>query len=169
MAERGRGPPAADRRRANDGAGLILVVEKFPEANTLEVTRERRGRDREPGSPACPASTFDTSFYRPAAYIEESIDNLRSRCIIGGVLLAASLALLLFNWRAALIAIVVIPLSLVVAGLVLELLGQTLNAMVVAGLVGCARPARLRRDNRRRRRRATPARAPKDGGGRLHV
>ena len=37
---RRRGPPAADRRRGrNDGHGLMLVVEKLPGANTLEVTR----------------------------------------------------------------------------------------------------------------------------------
>ena len=118
---------------ASNGAGLILVVEKFPEANTLNVTRDVEGAIAEM-APGLSGVAFDTTIYRPASYIDEAIDNVTLAFIIGGVLLAASLALLLFDWRAALIAIVVIPLSLVVAGLVVELLGQTINAMVVVGL-----------------------------------
>ena len=39
-----------------------------------------------------------------------------------------------FGWWWVLVAIAVIPLSLVVAGLVLDLLGQTVNTMIVLGL-----------------------------------
>jgi CzcA family heavy metal efflux pump len=118
---------------ANAGAGLVLVVEKFPEADTLEVTQgvEEALAELQPGLPGV---TFDTTIYRPASYIEESIDNITLALIIGGVLLAVGLGLLLFEWRAALIAIAVIPLSLVVAGLVLDLLGETVNTMIVLGL-----------------------------------
>ena len=96
--------------------------------------------------PVSPASTFDTTIYRPASYIEESIDNVtlaldhRRRLLVLLVLAA-----FFFDWRAALVAIVAIPLSLVAAGLVLYALGETINAMVVAGLVGGARPGRPRR------------------------
>ncbi len=41
----------------------------------------------------------------------------------------------LFDWRAALISVVAIPLSLVAAGLVLYWRGTTINVMVLAGLV----------------------------------
>ena len=41
----------------------------------------------------------------------------------------------LFDWRTALIGLTAIPLSLVAAGLVLRLMGTTINTMVLAGLV----------------------------------
>ena len=41
----------------------------------------------------------------------------------------------LFEWRTALISLVAIPLSLVAAGLVLDLFGTTINTMILAGLV----------------------------------
>jgi CzcA family heavy metal efflux pump len=119
---------------ANAGSGLVLVVEKFPEANTLEITRGIEGAI-DALRPGMSGVTFDTTVFRPASYIEESIDNLALALIIGGALLAAAFGLFLFEWRAALIAVVVIPLSVVVAALVLDLVGETINVMVVAGLV----------------------------------
>jgi Cu/Ag efflux pump CusA len=118
---------------ANAGSGLVLVIEKFPEADTLEVTKgvEEALAELQPG---LPSMTFDSTIYRPASYLEESIDNITLALIIGGVLLALGIGVLLFEWRAALIAIAVIPLSFVVAGLVLDLLGETVNTMIVLGL-----------------------------------
>jgi Cu/Ag efflux pump CusA len=117
---------------ANGGSGLVLVVEKFPEANTLDVTKgvEEAIDVMRPGLSGL---EFDTTIFRPASFLEESIDNLTLALILGGVLLALVLAAFLFDWRAVLIGFVTIPLSLLAAGLVLYALGETINAMVVAG------------------------------------
>jgi CzcA family heavy metal efflux pump len=119
---------------ANGGSGLMLVVEKFPEANTLEVTR---GVDEAIDAlrPGLSGIEFDTAVFRPASFIEESIDNLTLALIIGSVLLVLVLGAFFFEWRAVVVGVIAIPLSLVAAGLVLYALGQTINAMVVAGLV----------------------------------
>src|SRR5262249_39821752 len=45
------------------------------------------------------------------------------------------LATLFLRWRAAAVCIVVVPVSFVLAGLVLDLVGTTMNAIVLAGLV----------------------------------
>ena len=55
--------------------------------------------------------------------------------MLGCLLVVLVLALFLFDWRAALISLVTIPLSLVAAGLVLYWRGATINTMVLAGLV----------------------------------
>jgi CzcA family heavy metal efflux pump len=117
----------------NDGRGLLLVVEKFPEANSLRVTSgvEQALDTMQPGLPGI---EFDTTVYRPASYIERSIDNLTLALVVGLGLLALVVGLFFFRWRTALISIVVIPLSLVVAGLVLYALGATMNPVVLAGL-----------------------------------
>ena len=54
---------------------------------------------------------------------------------VGGLLLIVALGAWFLSWRAALISIVAIALSLVTAGLVLSLRNAPVNIMVVAGLV----------------------------------
>ena len=117
----------------NDGEGLLLVIEKFPEANTLEVTR---GIDEALAAlaPGLSGIEIDSSIYRPANYIEAASGNLSWGLLIGLVLAAIGLAALLLNWRSLLIVVVAIPVSLTVAGLVLYALGATINVMVVGGL-----------------------------------
>ncbi|HEX7171847.1 MAG TPA: efflux RND transporter permease subunit [Candidatus Limnocylindria bacterium] len=117
----------------NDGEGLLLVIEKFPEANTLEVTR---GIDQALAAlaPGLSGIDIDSSIYRPASYIEAASGNLSLGLLIGLVLAALGLAALLLDWRSLLIVMVAIPVSLTVAGLVLYALGATINAMVVGGM-----------------------------------
>lgn len=117
----------------HDGPGLFLVIEKFPDANTLEVSRGIEEALAALG-PGLAGITVDSSVFRPADYIESATGNLALALILG-LLLAAVLLGLLLDWRAAVIGLVTIPLSLATAGLVLYLLGATFNAMIVAGLV----------------------------------
>ena len=57
------------------GEDSLIVIEKFPNANTLEVTR---GVDEalDKLRPGLAGIDIDTSIARPATYIDESIDNL---------------------------------------------------------------------------------------------
>ena len=118
----------------NDGPGLMLIVEKFPWANTLEVTQGVE-QALEALRPALTGVEVDSSIFRPATFIEMSIDNLSMALLIGCLLVVLVLALFLFEWRSALISLVAIPLSLMAAGIVLYLRGTTINTMVLAGFV----------------------------------
>lgn len=117
----------------NDGPGLMLVVEKLPWANTLEVTR-RVEAAMEEMRPGLPGYEIDTTIFRPATFIEMSIDNLTGSLLAGSLLVVVVLLLFLFEWRIALISASIIPLSLMASLLVLSLLGATLNVMTLAGL-----------------------------------
>ena len=118
----------------NGGPGLMLIVEKFPGANTLEVTRgvEDALTALKPGLPGI---EVDSSIFRPATFIETAIDNLSVALLLGCVLVVLVILAFLFSLRTALISLVAIPLSLVAAGLVLHWRGSTVNTMVLAGLV----------------------------------
>jgi len=118
----------------NDGQGIMLIVEKFPWANTLDVTRgvEDALVELEPGLNGI---AVDTTIFRPATFIESSIDNLTEAMIIAAVLVILILILFLFEWRTALISVIAIPLSLMAAALVLIYFDTTINVMVLAGLV----------------------------------
>ena len=117
-----------------EGPGLLLVVEKFPGANTMEVTRgvEEAMSDLSPGLPGI---TVDKNIFRPADFIETATSNLSRAAIIGFALLAIVLVAFFYDWRTALISIIAIPLSLVAAGLVLYLRGATFNMITLTGFV----------------------------------
>ena len=118
----------------NDDPGLLLVVEKLPWANTVEMTRgvEEAIRTLEPGLPGV---QFDTTIFQQANFIQASIHNLTQALVLGFVLVVVILALFLFEWRVALISMLTIPLSLMATLLVLHWRGETVNTMTLAGLV----------------------------------
>jgi CzcA family heavy metal efflux pump len=118
----------------NDGPGLMMIVEKLPWANTLDVTRgvEKVLADLKPGLPGI---EIDTTIFRPATFIELSIHNLGVAMVIAAVLVVLILGAFLYEWRVALISLIAIPLSLVSAGLILFFMGATINTMVLAGFV----------------------------------
>jgi len=118
----------------NDGPGLMLIVEKLPWGNTLDVTRgvEEAIDQMRPGLTGI---NIDTTIFRPATFVETAIDNLTEALLLGAILVVLVLAFFLFEWRSALISVVTIPLSLMAAGLVLYLRGATVNTMILAGFV----------------------------------
>ena len=118
----------------NGGPGLLLIVEKLPWANTLQVTRGVE-EALDALRPGLPDVDIDATIFRPATFVELSIRNLTNSLLIGCVLLVVVLVLFLFDWRIALISCVAIPLSLIAALLVLQWRGTTINTMILAGFV----------------------------------
>jgi CzcA family heavy metal efflux pump len=117
----------------NEGPGLMLIVEKLPWANTLDVTRgvEEAIDSMRPGLKGI---DIDTAIFRPATFIDDSIKNLTQSLLIGAVLVVLVLLFFLYEWRVALISATIIPLSLMASLLVLNLQGVTINVMTLAGL-----------------------------------
>jgi len=118
----------------NNGPGLLLVVEKFPSRNTLEVTSAVE-EALEALRPGLSGIEIDSNIYRPATSIDKGIDDLALAVLGGLVLVVLVFGVFFFGWRAALISLVAIPLSLMAAGLVLYHSGTTFNVIVLAGLV----------------------------------
>ncbi len=117
----------------DDGDGLILMVEKFPGADTQEVT-ERIQAELDGLAPGLTGVVTDTSIFRPADYVAAAKDNLGVTGGIALALLVLALVALVRRWRQALISLVVIPTALVTAGLVLHWTGGTFNVISIAGL-----------------------------------
>jgi Cu/Ag efflux pump CusA len=120
-----------------DGEGLLLVVEKFPGANTLEVT-EGVEEALDKLRPGLAGMRTDSSVFRPATFIEDAVDNITLLLIVAGVLLALAVAAVLLQWGTLVIVLVTIPVSLIAAALVLDVTGETFNAISFAGLAVAA-------------------------------
>ena len=118
----------------NQGDGLMLIVEKLPWANTMDVTRgvEQALDEMRPGLQGI---EIDSAIFRPATFIEDSISNLTQALLLGALLMIMMLGAFLYSWRTALISVVAIPLSLLTALLVLNLRDTTINTMILAGFV----------------------------------
>ena len=113
---------------------LLLVIEKFPEANTMDVTR---GVDEELRAlqPGLPGVTIDTSVYRQASFIDDEVGTLGIALLVTLLVIVGMVGAFFRSWRTALISLITIPVSLTAAALVLEARGTGMNAMVLAGMV----------------------------------
>eukprot|EP00913_Durusdinium_trenchii_P008849 g8315.t1 len=127
-------PPPIGDAIINNVPGIMLIVEKQPWANTLEVTRNVEAA-MEAMKPALGKVHVDTTIFRPATFIERALTNLTRSLLIGCLLVIVVLVLFLYDWRAALISSIAIPLSLIAAAMILYYRGGTINTMVLAGLI----------------------------------
>jgi CzcA family heavy metal efflux pump len=118
----------------NDAPGLLLIVEKYPWGNTLQVTKEVEAA-LDALRPGLPDVEIDHQIFRPATFIEMSIDNLGKALLVAAALVVVVLFVFLYEWRTALISCTAIPLSLMAGALVLYVREATINTMVLAGFV----------------------------------
>jgi Cu/Ag efflux pump CusA len=117
-----------------DGApSLMLVVERFPDANTAQVTRDV-DEALDAMAPGLAGIDMDANVFRPASYMTTALGHLGVAGLVGAVLLVAAVGALFISWRAILIPVVAVPLSLVSATWVLHLRGETLTTMTLLGL-----------------------------------
>jgi CzcA family heavy metal efflux pump len=126
-------PPFIGEGVIQDEAGLFVVIEKYPWANTLEVTHAVE-EAMESLRPSLPGVQVTSRIFRPATFIEVALKNLRFAMILGCVLVSLILIAFLFEWRTAVISLTAIPLSIVSAVIILMQMGVTINTMVLAGL-----------------------------------
>jgi len=129
----GHQPLIGDTACSRGEACLLVVVEKFPGANTGDVAAgiEKAFAALAPG---LADMRIDSSVYRPAEYVDSAVSNVGWAMLVGAVLLV--LALLLFaGWRRAVVMVVTMTCSAAVALVVLGALGTDVNLLMVAGLV----------------------------------
>ncbi len=125
-------PPLIGDAIVNGRSGLMLVIEKFPWANTIDVTKnvETALAELKPGLNGI---AFDTEIFRPANFAKASFANFSKALLIG--LLLVVIALFFYHWRSALVSSISILFSLLAAAYVLHLYGTTFNIMVLGGLM----------------------------------
>ena len=115
--------------------GVMIVVESQYGTNTLTVTGalERRLAQLKPVL-ATQGIDLQPDIFRPADFIKQATGHLRTELLIGAVLVTGILFLFLLNVRTAVISALAIPLSLLVALILLYACGVTLNTMTLGGL-----------------------------------
>lgn len=118
----------------NQIPSLMLVVEKYPWANTKDVTKhlEKALHDLRP---AVSGMEMDPTLFRSATYLELAVGNLSIALLCGTVLMIVAFLAFLFNWRMALISTMAVIMSVITAVTVLYLRDVTINIVIITGLI----------------------------------
>ena len=113
---------------------VLITVTKQPSTNTLELT-EKLDVSLQELQKTLPADVHvSTDIFRQSRFIESSINNIQKALFEGSVFVIIVLFFFLMNVRTTIISLVALPLSLLVAILVLHALGLTINTMSLGGL-----------------------------------
>jgi CzcA family heavy metal efflux pump len=116
-------------------SGVILLVSAQYGANTVKVTEEiEKALDELKPALSSAQITLHPSLFRPANFVTTAIRNIGRSLLIGAVFVAVVLLLFLFDLRAACISLTAIPLSLLMAVIVLDWFGMSLNTLTLGGL-----------------------------------
>jgi CzcA family heavy metal efflux pump len=118
----------------NGKPGVVMMIHSQFGANTLEVThRVEAALEEMKPLLAAQGITLRRALFRPANFIEASIQNINKSLLIGGVLVILVLFAFLANLRSAFIAFITIPISLLAAVIVLNAMGASLNTITLGG------------------------------------
>ena len=115
--------------------GLLLIISAQYGANTLDVARGV-GHVLQNLAPSLAAQsiTLDPHALQPVSFIYQALHDVRDSLLIGAGLILIVLFFALRDWRISLISFVAIPLSLLVAALVLKYFDIGLNTLSLGGL-----------------------------------
>jgi len=116
--------------------GVLLTIDRQFDANTVTTTRavEDALAVLRPVLAAQSVKVWG-DLDRPASFIAEAVRGVMADLLIGAALVVVATILFMRDIRAALIALVGIPLTLLASAMAIKALGWTLNAMTIGGLV----------------------------------
>ncbi len=113
---------------------VIMTVMKQPATNTLLLTDKIDAAITEMQTNLPHDIHINTKIFRQADFINASISNINKTLLEGSIFVIIILFLFLMNWRATVISLLAIPISLIVAILTLKWLGFTINTMSLGGM-----------------------------------
>ncbi|HKO97324.1 MAG TPA: efflux RND transporter permease subunit [Pyrinomonadaceae bacterium] len=118
----------------NGQSAVVATIQKQPNANTLELTKEIE-ETLASLKPTLPRDvTIDTKAFQQADFIKRAISNVNWSLVEGGLMVTVVLFLFLWNLRTTFISLTAIPLSLVTAIVVMSYFDITINTMTLGGL-----------------------------------
>ncbi|MCE7797173.1 multidrug efflux RND transporter permease subunit [Sphingobium sufflavum] len=113
---------------------IAMGVSQLPGSNALETASAVRAALKEAAKDFPPGLVYSVD-YDPTEYISESISAVQHTLIEAIILVSLVVLLFLQSWRAAIIPILAIPISLIGALAALAAFGYSLNNLSLFGLV----------------------------------
>jgi HAE1 family hydrophobic/amphiphilic exporter-1 len=119
--------------RVNGLQGMTMYVQKQSGGNTVKVTKEIEAT-LETLKKDLPADVKIEKMFDSATFIKDSISNLTETLLYAAIFVVLVVLFFLGRWRATLIIIVTIPISLVVAFIYLFITGASINIISLTSL-----------------------------------
>ncbi|GAB5495169.1 MAG: efflux RND transporter permease subunit [Phycisphaerales bacterium] len=127
---------APKRGTGADGgkAAVVMTVQKAPGTNTLVIT-DQIDDMLDALEPSLPGGVqINRQIFRQSDFINFSVNNVVHALRDAAIIVSIILILFLLNVRTTIITLTALPLSLAVALLVLDWMGETINVMTLGGL-----------------------------------
>lgn len=119
---------------ANAKPAVVVGIQKQPGANTVALTRVIEESLDEIQRTLPEGMVIDRGLFRQSDFIETAVANVSEALRDGAFLVAVILFVFLVDWRATLISLAALPISLLAAVLALQAIGATINTMTLGGL-----------------------------------
>ena len=126
-------------RRAEDWSpitepGVVIAIHKQPGANTLELTQRVDGALDEIAATLPAGMHINRDLFRQSRFIQSAVTNTRDAVRDGSIIVVVTVVLFLASFRASLITLLAMPLSLLAAVLTLRFTGAGINTMTLGGM-----------------------------------
>ena len=113
---------------------VLVTVTKQPAAGTISLS-DAIDSELADIAPTLPSDvSISTDIFRQSDFIDNSISNLQESLFEGAIFVIIILFVFLMNARTTIISVIALPLSIIVAVLVLHFLGLTINTMSLGGI-----------------------------------
>ena len=122
------------RGTSNRRQAVFIAIQQLPGSNALEASAAVLA-DLEAASREFPAGMEYSIPYNPTEYVQASVEEVQSTLIEAIVLVVLVIVIFLQTWRAAIIPIVAIPVSLIGTFAVQLALGFSINTLSLFALV----------------------------------
>ena len=113
---------------------VLMTITKQPAVGTIELTEKIEDELSSMSKNVPKDLKISTNIFKQSDFIDNSIGNLKQSLIEGSLFVVIVLFLFLMNVRTTFISLTALPLSVIVAVLVLHFFGFTINTMSLGGI-----------------------------------
>jgi hydrophobe/amphiphile efflux-1 (HAE1) family protein len=118
----------------NKDVATAIVIYQRPGSNALTTAANVKDTMQE-AKKSFPSGLDYTIVYNPTEFIQQSINEVKHTLLIAILLVVCVVILFLQTWRAAIIPVIAIPVSLIGCFLIMGLVGISFNTLSLFGLV----------------------------------
>ena len=124
----------AEHTRVNGDKTALIGISKLPGANALEVS-DASLKELDNLSQYFPDGIRYTVVMNSTDFVRESLDDVVTTFVLTSLIVMLVILIFLQNWRAVIIPLLTIPVSLIATFAVMKILGFSLNTLTLFGLV----------------------------------